>query len=281
MAQNVTIQGASYADVPSIILPKTGGGSAQFDDTTDANATAADIATGKTAYVNGTKLTGTNAYTWQGANAELVEADYYTWSGTLANTTYSSWTPGTTATSILATTNAKTFVADMTKYEYMLEWVWDVETAWPSGQTMSYCPMRNYGTMYQTVMRRPYGLQNFADDNWAYNYVTNDYTASQYLIYYNSSKNLTWTTTMYGIYASALTAAGVSSTSSNTPTITPKRPVVSARCNSSYFTTTRAGQVDQANTTIKIKMNLYRMDINTSNLHFMWRKAIDMYNNPL
>ena len=281
MAQNVTIQGASYADVPSVILPKTGGGSAQFDDTTDANATAADIANGKTAYVNGTKLTGTKAYTWMGDNAELVEADYYTWSGTLANTTYSSWTPSTTAGSILATASAKTFVADMTKYEYILEWLWDVETAWPSGQTMQYCPMRNYGAMHQVAMRRPYGLQNFADDNWAYNYVTNDYTASQYLIYYNSSKNLTWTTTMYGIYASALTAAGVSSTSSNTPTITPKRPVVSARCNSSYFTTTRAGQVDQANTTIKIKMNLYRMDINTSNLHFMWRKAIDMYNNPL
>lgn len=227
------------------------------------------------------RATKTVPYTWQGANAELVEADYYTWSGTLANTTYSSWTPGTSATSILSTTNAKTFVADMTKYEYMLEWVWDVETAWPTGQTMSYCPMRNFGTMYQTVMRRPYGLDNFASQNWAYNYCTNDYTASGYLIYYNSGKNLTWTTTQYGIYVSGLTAAGVSSTSSNTPTITPKRPVVSARCNSSYFTTTRAGQVDQANTTIKIKMNLYRMDINTSNLHYQWAKAIDMYNHPL
>lgn len=220
-------------------------------------------------------------YTWMGNNAELVEDGYYTWSGTLKDTSYPSWTPGTSATSILATTNAKTFVADMTKYEYMLEWVWDVETAWPAGQTMSYCPMRNFGTMYQVVMRRPYGLTNFESDNWAYNYCTNDYTASCYLIYYNSSKNLTWTTTQYGVYVSALTAGGLSSTSSNTPTITPKRPVVSARCNSSYFTTTRAGQVDQENTTIKIKMNLYRMDINTSNLHYQWRKAIDMYNNPL
>lgn len=281
MAKNITLQGADYPDVPSIILPQTGGGTAQFDDTTDANATAEDIANGKTAYVNGTKLTGTKTYTWMGNNAELVEADYYTWSGTLKDTSYPSWTPGTSATSILATTNAKTFVADMTKYEYMLEWVWDVETAWPSGQTMSYCPMRNYGAMYQVVMRRPYGLANFESDNWAYNYCTNDYTASCYLIYYNSSKNLTWTTTQYGVYVSALTAGGLSSTSSNTPTITPKRPVVSARCNSSYFTTTRAGQVDQENTTIKIKMNLYRMDINTSNLHYQWRKAIDMYNNPL
>lgn len=59
MAQNITLLGASYQAVPAVKLPKTGGGMAQFDDTTDANAAAADIAQGKTAYVNGQKITGT------------------------------------------------------------------------------------------------------------------------------------------------------------------------------------------------------------------------------
>lgn len=59
MAQNITLLGASYQAVPAVKLPKTGGGTAQFDDTTDATATAADIAQSKTAYVNGQKITGT------------------------------------------------------------------------------------------------------------------------------------------------------------------------------------------------------------------------------
>ena len=58
MAQNITLLGASYSDVPAVTLPKTGGGTARFDDTTDANATAADIAQNKTAYVNGVKIVG-------------------------------------------------------------------------------------------------------------------------------------------------------------------------------------------------------------------------------
>ena len=61
MSQNITLLGASYTDVPSVLLPKTGGGTAQFDDTTDANAVASDILSGKTAYVNGTKLVGTGS----------------------------------------------------------------------------------------------------------------------------------------------------------------------------------------------------------------------------
>lgn len=61
MAQDVTLLGADYPDVPSVILPKTGGGNAEFTDTSisDNAASASDIALGKKAYVNGNLVTGT------------------------------------------------------------------------------------------------------------------------------------------------------------------------------------------------------------------------------
>ena len=59
MAQTISFLGETYSDVPAITLPTQGGGTARFDDTSDANAIASDIAQNKTAYVNGQKIVGT------------------------------------------------------------------------------------------------------------------------------------------------------------------------------------------------------------------------------
>lgn len=43
MAQDITLLGAQYEDVPGVTLPKTGGGTATFYDVTDTTAAAEDV----------------------------------------------------------------------------------------------------------------------------------------------------------------------------------------------------------------------------------------------
>ena len=62
MSQNITLWGASYSNVPSVKLPKTGGGTASFTDVSDTTAAAADVASGKYFYTAaGVKTEGTNS----------------------------------------------------------------------------------------------------------------------------------------------------------------------------------------------------------------------------
>ena len=94
---NVTIQGASYEDVPSIILPKTGGGTEEF-------------------------FWGDAELGWLGNGVEdlgeIYSADY-----TLDETLFNGWTPSTTAKAIVATKSlTPTVSVNFTDYEYALRW---------------------------------------------------------------------------------------------------------------------------------------------------------------
>lgn len=85
MAQNITLLGASYSAVPSVTLPKTGGGTASFTDVTDTTATASDVASGKYFYTaSGVRTQGTASGGGGGANIEalsITQNGTYTASG--------------------------------------------------------------------------------------------------------------------------------------------------------------------------------------------------------
>lgn len=75
MAQNITLLGASYPDVPAVNLPKTGGGTALFADPSGVTAEAADVTSGKL-FLNasGVLTSGTAS---GGSSYQLIgEADY-------------------------------------------------------------------------------------------------------------------------------------------------------------------------------------------------------------
>ena len=57
---NITLFGASYTDVPACLLPKTGGGTVRFTDTSPTTAGDSDVASGKIYFkADGSQSTGT------------------------------------------------------------------------------------------------------------------------------------------------------------------------------------------------------------------------------
>lgn len=105
MAQNITIMGASYSAVPAVTLPKTGGGTARFDDATVTTATASDVASGKVFLASdGTITTGTAS----GGSSVKTATGTFTGNGTRTidvtcafepDIVYFTSNPGTTASS--------------------------------------------------------------------------------------------------------------------------------------------------------------------------------------
>lgn len=71
MAANLRIANAIYSDVPAIDVPTDAGGVATFVDTSDADATAEDIAQDKCAYVNGVKVVGVGGGTASKYNCDV------------------------------------------------------------------------------------------------------------------------------------------------------------------------------------------------------------------
>ena len=59
MAQNISLMGADYSAVPAVNLPKTGGGTARFTDTSASTCAASNLTSGTIGYdSNGELVTG-------------------------------------------------------------------------------------------------------------------------------------------------------------------------------------------------------------------------------
>ena len=71
MAKNISLLGADYPDVPAVVLPQTGGGTATFTDTSATTAAPGDVVKGKKfVNANGVETVGTFDI-WELTIAEL------------------------------------------------------------------------------------------------------------------------------------------------------------------------------------------------------------------
>lgn len=80
MAQNVVINGVTYNAVPEVQIPKSGGGTATFYDTSDATAAAGDVLSGKVVYGASGRITGNIATYPVGTENITTKAQVSSWS---------------------------------------------------------------------------------------------------------------------------------------------------------------------------------------------------------
>lgn len=215
-----------------------------------------------------------------GVEPEHVK-NLYTYSSALSDTGYNTWTPSTTASAIVSSsTLSPTYAGNTAEYEYYLRWRFDADINYASGTTMKYAPDREIMELWQLVAKRPSSRANIQADNFNGNNCSTYFTAGL-LSYYdkNGSYTYTWSAT-YGFYISA-TACTFSNSTSDTPTITFKTPTINARCSTTYFTTARAGNVDKANSTVKLIGDLYRVKADTCPSRKMYEYLVDIYNTQL
>lgn len=242
-------------------------------DLSDTTARASDVMPGKQFYgQDGLLATGT---------LEPLEYVQDLWSDTimLNETDFDDWAASTTATAILATENLGTFVADMTNYTYIIKWKYRMDAAYKEGVTLKAIPIKQCIESWQVIYRRFNTLAQLTADTQPYNAVATQMTAPVEHYYNTSGTATVYLSATYGIYMTVV-AATFSSTTSNTPTITYKRPTISTRCNSSYFATARKEYIDSANTTLKIKAELWRVKMSTA-IPDVYKGVQDIFNNGI
>ena len=276
---DVIINNVTYADVPSIVIPKDGGGYAVYTE----GGGGGSVLMPKTITTNGTydpandSVDGYSAIT---ANVDLVQvATLPTMTVLLKNTEYDTWTPSTTAKAIYATQVAGTFTAtDIAQHNYFVRIRGYVDVQYQSGTSVAKgmfqkCCIENWNC----ISKKASNAANL--NSGTMNSTVNESVNTTYLNKYYNGGWVAIYSSAYGFYPSN-TNPSISSTSATSPTITVNTPVINAKCNATYFSTTMAGKVDKDASSIKFVFNIYRADVGymrsivNSSLKDMWQGGL-------
>ena len=243
----------------------------RLQDKTVTPTTSQQIITPDTGYTGFEQVTINAAMNpdWRGGGAELVQ-NYGTTTLALSDTTYSSWTPSTSSSSVKAATSLAAYTADLANYEYIVEQIWTSVPTYGSGTTTTPRFIKLCSSYITNIYRRPNSLSDVSGSIYGTN--TSNSITNGLTDYYNSSGTRTFapTTYSYGIYPSW------SSASYTNTSITPKIPAVYARCSTSYFGTAAAAEVTAC--TIKVSTKIYRMPYGKSLYGGFYRNIVTAYN---
>ena len=298
MAQQVTLWGATYNDVPAIDVP-SGNSTARFVDPSPTTATDPDVLSGKV-YIkaDGTQSVGTGSgggsvtqdangfivlpkngggggggnWTWMGNNATLVQTPYSA-KTYLVNTPFNTWTPTTSQTYLSDLSSGFTYSCtanDGKDYVAILRW----------HTHFVYEP----NTEEKAIITDAYGSFGAVQYSYCSNLATitsNDFNAhipvtismSTGVFYKTTSGSDSFTTNNYGVYLVAPSCSGGSTS------FTLSDASLYARCSNSYFSTASASLVDKSASYIEVEIKLYSVDGASSLFGGVREEIRNMYKN--
>ena len=224
-----------------------------------------------------------NKYGWIAPDTQYV-GKLYEWNGTLNDTTYSTFaassTPTSSQTILTSASNVANFtIPDRTQETYYVLTIWDMNFVYNSGATMSAAPVRyTYMGIYD-YYNYPSSAEIINGSTVYSMYTTGPICSLYYLKYYNTSGVFTTQQTNYGPAYSTSQSSWSTTASGNSVTVNLNRPVVSARCHSSYFATDRISEINTAQSTIKYRLDLFKGPIQYDLLRGRYSLLMNIYDN--
>lgn len=240
MAKDIILLGHTFEDVPALQVPKSGGGTALFYDVPTM---------------------------WLPPSAELVASAEETLNLS-ADTSYDSWTPTTTNTSIKSAGSARaacsyTITTDYQDTALIGLCLMRTVLAYPDGTTYAagYSIKKNvFAVCYYAPMK---------DQCYSNEYYGRASTAVSFSHEYYSSASATtiYTGSGYSVGSTTVTWSTSSTTNASKRIVGFTRSAIYARCHTTYFTTAAAAAVDSANSNIYCKYRIYKIDKTESPLY--------------
>lgn len=205
---------------------------------------------------------GGGAYAWLGSGAEKIDTKDFSFNLS-RDTSYDSWTPSTTASAIVAAKNSVyTYTGSASDYDFCFVFKGFIEPVYVSGTPATYRTYR----VAQYYLNYIYGspttstiAQVQADTAGNIGQCSTSTNAFIQYYYNNGGTLLARSATQCGpCYMSAYPTVNASLSSGNV-SVTVNFSAFNAKCDSSRFSTTRAGQVDSANTNYSLTLEVFRV----------------------
>ena len=315
MAQNITLLGASYSDVPSVLLPKTGGGTASFVDVTDTTAAASDVASGKYFFNASGVLTlgtasggggggavtqdqdgylvlsdqgggggGGDNWSWMGKNPTKVKS--WAETSTFRDLGADSWTWATSTTTLRAIgyyTPSTSMTFNLEDYDYYI--LQNVYVHYDYGEWEPKNAIVANANIIREVLFGTIGNLNAAQTGTP-NASSGAYpspSGGQYYYYNNASGVLTFYTnsTQYGLSSGNSIASDIVDGSTTSPTWTLKTPQINIRGHNTYFSSTAYSNIDFDESYYQLTCEVWRVDRGTEQYSQSYDELAQILNNGL